>query len=351
MFTLRVLLKQLVLIHQFFLGLVTPTILLLLLFLLLGMFISCLLPNGQLLVQKMVLKSCDPLKTFKVNSNHFVNRDFRGGPWLGGTVLLPLSWENNFKGEVAFLNGVSDINQEIGVKTIAKNVVDGNQNPFTYEGPSDSFPYGRIMSNAVLQPNGKILMFNGARLGQTGATAIGAPTQRGAAVDCMLYDPKAPTGKKIQVLQSSPIQRLYHSTALLLPDGTTMIAGTDEAAFDAPGAYEHRVEIYTPPWLMKPNTNPRPVITSAPTEPIQYGSTFTVTYSGTVDRVSIMTPGATTHSVDFTQRLVFPKIESNNGKSLVIRAPPNANVLLQGYHMLFVLTGDVPSQAVWIRFQ
>ena len=84
------------------------------------------------------------------------------------------------------------------------------------------------MGNAVLQPNGKILMLNGARVGQTGATAIGKPRQRGAATDCFVYDPAEVDGNRWKVLASSPIQRLYHSAAILLPDGRTLVGGTDQ---------------------------------------------------------------------------------------------------------------------------
>ena len=35
-------------------------------------------------------------------------------------------------------------------------------------------PYGRVVSDAIIQPSGKVLLFNGASLGRTGG-AIGIP--------------------------------------------------------------------------------------------------------------------------------------------------------------------------------
>ena len=134
-------------------------------------------------------------------------------------------------------------------------------------------PYGRIMADAILQPNGKILIINGARVGKTGATAIGTPNQRGAAPDVIMYDPYAPVGQKFKVFAASPIQRLYHSTAVLLPDGRTLVAGTDEATFTPTTCYEHRIEAFTPPWLLNLDINPRPVILAAPQGKIAYNTT------------------------------------------------------------------------------
>ena len=78
-------------------------------------------------------------------------------------------------------------------------------------------------------------------------------------IDIFCYDPEAPPGKKFTVFANTDIQRFYHSTTLLLPDARTIILGTDEGTFTPTTAYEHRVEAFTPPWLL--NGTPRPVIT------------------------------------------------------------------------------------------
>jgi hypothetical protein len=43
-------------------------------------------------------------------------------------------------------------------------------------------------------------------------------------------------------------------------------------------------------------------------------------------------------------------IHDNRSGLLRVLAPPDASILLQGYHMLFLLNGDTPSEAKWIRF-
>ena len=86
----------------------------------------------------------------------------------------------------------------------------------------------------------------------------------------------------------------------------------------------------------------------APDNVIYYGNTFVVKYNGTVTGVSIMTPGASSQGTEQTQRMVFPLFVKSSGQ-LIITAPPDATILLQGYHMLFLLNGDTPSEAKWIR--
>ena len=66
--------------------------------------------------------------------------------------------------------------------------------------------------------------------------------------------------------------RLYHSTALLLPDGRVLMAGGGAL----PGSIavdQKNAEIYSPPYLFK---GARPTITAAPAT-MQYGATFDVT--------------------------------------------------------------------------
>jgi galactose oxidase len=107
--------------------------------------------------------------------------------------------------------------------------------------------------------------------------------------------------------------------------------------------------MFTPPWLLNLDKVPRPVIKKYPTTLIRYGSTFTVTYTGKVTRVSLMTPCANTHAVDFTQRMAWVTIKKQTKDTLSLVAPPDATIMLQGYHMLYLLNGDVPSVAVWVR--
>jgi len=270
----------------------------------------------------------------------------RSGDYIGGNCLLPMHASRGYKAVFALFGGgeVDPYNQTARNDVAMITITDPAPKKWYYE--TDLMPYGRVVSDCTLQPNGKMLITNGARLGYTGGN-IGLPNMFAAANDIFQYDPEAPVGSKFKVLAASSIRRFYHSVTVLAADGRTLIAGTDEATYTPATSYEHRVEAFTPPWLL--NGTPRPVILSVPNGPIAYAATFEVTFTGTVTGVSIMTPNSGTHGTEMTQRMIFPTFTLNDGFISVV-APPDPTVMLQGWHMLFLLNGDTPSVAKWIQF-
>ena len=91
-----------------------------------------------------------------------------------------------------------------------------------------------------------------------------------------MYDPGTDTWR---TLATASVTRMYHSVALLLPDGRVVTAGGNpkqgtHVEWDHDPNEEMKIEIYSPPYLFK---GPRPTITSAPST-VQYGaSTFVAT--------------------------------------------------------------------------
>ena len=149
------------------------------------------------------------------------------------------------------------------------------------------------MSDAIIQPSGKILLFNGGSYGRTGG-AIGLPDIKAEALDVFQYDPYVADGQRWKVLARTPIRRLYHSSTVLLPDGRISIQGTDQAVYVRTGGepYEHRVETFTPPWLL--DGSARPAISASPAS-VTYQATFTINYTGPFTRVSLMAPNSGSH--------------------------------------------------------
>ena len=106
------------------------------------------------------------------------------------------------------------------------------------------------------------------------------------------------------------------------------------------------MEAFTPPWLIN---RTRPKLLTVPQGILKYNAVFTVTYSGRVTRVSLVTPGSTTHTQEFSQLVVYLVEIARTENTLTLRTPPNPTIALPGYHMLFLLDGDVPSEALWIQ--
>jgi fibronectin type 3 domain-containing protein len=212
--------------------------------------------------------------------------------------------------------------------------------------PGPNMSSGRIQMNAVILPNGKVLAEGGSNNNES-------PDTPGKFAD--LYDPVSNTFSSGGVASYS---RLYHSTALLLPDATIVSMGSNPGTR---GRYEAAIEIYTPPYLFDANdrliTN-RPVITGvSPSQVIGYGQAFSVSYTSAspISSAVLVRPGSSTHAYDMDQRLIglcgpSPQPACTGGGTLNLASPPNGNIAPPGYYMLFVLdSAGVPSKARFIQ--
>src|SRR5207302_8705786 len=111
-----------------------------------------------------------------------------------------------------------------------------------------------------------------------------------------LYNPNAdPKYRQIELRDREgnwrlgPVQRLprgYHSNAVILPDGRVMVTGDElQELASNPNINSDMngtIEIYEPSYLHRGS---RPQLDAAPSGPVTYGSTFTVTTS-TPDQLS-----------------------------------------------------------------
>jgi hypothetical protein len=196
----------------------------------------------------------------------------------------------------------------------------------------------RVMPDSVLLPDGKVLVVNGSSSGfsDNGANPV---------FETELYDPEADAWSPMARMS---VPRLYHSGALLLPDGRVMTCGSD--SMWNPGPFhvnQLRLEMFSPPYLF---AGPRPLILNSPPE-VGYGNLFEVETedAATVDTVTLVRCGSTTHSFNPDQRLVGIEIVTRTGTSLTLQAPPDGFVAPPGYYMLFLLRGGVPSVARFVR--
>ena len=190
----------------------------------------------------------------------------------------------------------------------------------------------RMHLNAVLLPDRSLLVCGGSREHES---------REKAALEAELYDP--PTGAWT-LGATSRVPRLYHSVAVLLPDGTVITAGSNPARLDE----ELRLELYLPPYLFR---GPRPQLDAAPTE-LAYGQTFAIATSPaqSVAQVSLVRPKATTHASDTDQRLVAVDFQAAGTNSLDATAPASPELAPPGWYMLFLATADgVPSVARWVH--
>ena len=161
-----------------------------------------------------------------------------------------------------------------------------------------------------------------------------------------LWDPG--TGQWSQ-MESMQTPRMYHSTAILLPDGRVIMAGGGQGA----GAIHnfHTYEVFSPPYLFDGNNlATRPTVSGVP-EAVNYGQSFSVNTpdSANIDKVGLVRLAAATHGFDQNQRYV-PLNFTDNGGSLGLDAPANGNIAPPGYYLLFLVNNDgVPAVGEYIR--
>ncbi|CAE6361623.1 unnamed protein product [Rhizoctonia solani] len=290
------------------------------------------------------------------------NKQITVYPMSAPAVLLPLTWENNYKPEVVIFGGsqLADTVKENEVssqsptsKQASRIALDaaGIANGWSY----DEMPEGRVMADATILPDGKVLIMNGAKTGTAGygnvPDQIGQSNADNPAFTPVLYDPAAPAGSRFSSagMPTSNIARLYHSVSTLLPDGRVMIAGSNPNADVETRPYktEYQVEYISPPYM----TKTRPTYTGLPAA-WNYGQniTLSVTLPASLNppsiTVSLMDLGFSTHGVHMDMRMIKLKATlSSNRKSLVITGPPNASIYPPGPAWVYVLSNGVPSKA------
>jgi plastocyanin len=136
--------------------------------------------------------------------------------------------------------------------------------------------------------------------------------------------------------------RAYHSSMLMLADGS-VLAGGDPQAGGGPTPHER---FY--PWYADV---PRPTIAAAPAE-INYGQPFTIDTPQATDVVEalIMRPGAVTHGFNMSQRAVELVITGKGAGTVDVEAPADGRIAPPGPYLLFVRSmSGVPAPGRWIR--
>ncbi|KAH7106856.1 DUF1929-domain-containing protein, partial [Auriculariales sp. MPI-PUGE-AT-0066] len=310
-------------------------------------------------------------------------------PASAGVAMLPLTPENNWTPSIIFCGGTNSLSDEEwgsyhspmsnpwekrasdDCQRLTPEPADGSAAAYEQD---DTMPDPRTMGQFVILPDGTYLMVNGARMGTAGYTTdtptiqnlAQMPFYMSLATDEVLtpaiYDPSKPKGQRwiTEGLKSSTIPRLYHSTAILLPDGRVMVAGSNPGAdvslkadnIPYPTIYD--AEYFYPPYWGKARPEPQ----GLPKTLTYGGQYFQVTlaagaYKSANDaasktKVVLIRPGFTTHAMSMGQRYLqlnsTYQVASDGKITLsVSQVPANANIFTPGPAIIFVVVDGVPS--------
>lgn len=191
--------------------------------------------------------------------------------------------------------------------------------------------YQRHWATSTLLPDGDVLVTGGGRTNNGNDGVVTNPE---------IWDSETNTWTTVEVPQEHA--RLYHSSALLLPDGRVMVGGGG-----TPGPRNYTdVEYYSPAYLFDGDQPAaRPEIADAPAS-IGYDGTFQLGASTGVSRVTLVRNGSVTHGFNNDQRfqdLTFTQAASGE---LTIDAPIDSTYAPPGAYMVFVFDEDgTPSVA------
>jgi fibronectin type 3 domain-containing protein len=233
--------------------------------------------------------------------------------------------------------GTSVDPDQASVPSVATAYVLDTTQPSPAWRPTAPMKFARTYHTLTMLPDGTVLA--------TGGGPTTAPTDTAhATLPVELWSPSTETWT---TLGSMSAPRLYHSSALLLPDARVVILGGGRFDDVTAPTDQFNAEFFAPPYLFK---GPRPVITSAPAT-LPYGQAFSVQTpdAARIASVSLLRFGSVTHAINMAQRFLPLTFTAGSG-SLSVDAPANANLATPGNYMLFLVdTSGVPSIAASVR--
>ncbi|XP_068650454.1 aldehyde oxidase GLOX1-like isoform X2 [Aristolochia californica] len=296
----------------------------------------------------------------------------RNYPSTGSSVLLPLVLKDDpdVEAEVFICGGAPPKSNYLANKgTFLPAAKSCGRLKFTDAWPSwkmEEMPLARVMGDMILLPTGDVLIINGAAKGTAGWDVGREPV-----LNPVLYRSGFTyylEENKFEVMNPSPIPRMYHSTANLLPDGRVLVGGSNpHQRYNFSGVLfptELSLEAFYPPYLTGTDAAiSRPEITVPGGSKLNYNQRFSVVFT-TKEKVrdqdvylTMVAPSFTTHSFSMNQRVLVLKTSGMNrvsGNSYVMEgvAPTTAVLAPRGYYLLHVVVnGGIPSRGTWVHIK
>ncbi|KAH9048036.1 glyoxal oxidase [Lactarius hengduanensis] len=313
-------------------------------------------------------------------------------PASGATAMLPLTPANNYTPTIIFCGGQHLEDEQWGnyaypfidtwtipasadCQRITPEPQDGSTPAYIQD---DNLPVGRTMGQFVALPDGTLLVLNGGQYGTAGyaqrtrttttpgAMPYGESLATGPVGQPAIYNPNAPAGSRWSTagLGSSSIPRLYHSSALLLPDGSVMIAGSNpnvDVNLTTIYPTTYTAEYFYPPYF---SASTRPVPQNIPTTLSYGGNSFDITvpsasYSGAGNAAAANTSvwlirqGFTTHAMNMGQRIMqlnntFTVQDDGTITLHTAQLPPLPALFQPGPAFLYVTINGIPSNGTYV---
>ncbi|KAK0535529.1 hypothetical protein OC834_001483 [Tilletia horrida] len=364
-----------------------------------------LMPDGRIFMQaNFSTVLWDPIQNIEEDLPDMPDQIIRVYPASGAVAMLPLTPENDYTPTILFCGGtildepswgnytspatnVLNVDASKDCSSITPVDSTGKTIPNVQYDREEQMSSGRSMGQFIHLADGTLLNLNGAHKGTAGYANVswniinpGQPNEvrteglsQNPAYQPIIYDPSKPKGSRLSSkgLGSSDYERLYHSSAILIPDGSVLVAGSNphqDVALTmplgtSPQAFNtsYVIEKFYPPYYFETRPQPQGLPTFIP----YGGKTFTVTidagYMGTYSnwraaatKFRLVRTGFSTHAMNMGQRsLVLPStyvVNSDGSVTYTVSPmPPNANLFAPGPAMLFADVDGIPSYGQMVQ--
>ncbi|KAE8268397.1 hypothetical protein A4X09_0g3941 [Tilletia walkeri] len=364
-----------------------------------------LMPDGRIFMQANYSTTLwDPINNVEDPLPDMPDQIIRVYPASGATAMLPLTPDNGYTPTILFCGGtylsddawgdytsprtnVLNIDASNDCSSITPVDSNGNKDPNADYVREEKMPGGRTMGNAIHLPDGTLVILNGAHKGTAGyANAsfniinAGQPGEvrteglaQNPAYQPLIYDPNRPLGKRLSAkgLGFSDHERLYHSSAILVPDGSVLVSGSNGHQDVAqtmpvgvtPQAFNtsYIIEKWYPPYYFET----RPKVTGLPAYLPYGGKPFTVSigadfmgqyanWRAASTKFRVIRTGFSTHAMNQGQRsLQLQSTYTVNADGSVTFSvnpmPSNPNLFAPGPAMLFADVDGIPSIGQFVQ--
>jgi len=214
----------------------------------------------------------------------------------------------------------------------------------------ERMPSQRVMSCMAALPDGTYVILNGATAGVAGFGLATNPN-----LGALLYDPSLPVNQRFSIMANTIVARMYHSEAILMPDGRVLVSGSNPE--DGKNPEEYRVEVFNPPYALSGQTPPTFTLNN---KDWAYGDSKNIVATANIPsgnlgavRASMMSAVSSTHGNSMGQRTLFLTVTctgASTAATCTLVSPPTAHVAPPGWYMIFILDGKRPSaSSIWVR--
>lgn len=218
--------------------------------------------------------------------------------------------------------------------------------------------YARLHFYLIPLPSGDVLAHGGTSGGVTEHEMCNGLT---AVLNPEVYNPDTDTWTAMAAMA---VPRQYHSSAVLLPDGSLFVAGGQARGPNPDGdpnwvvVNQRTYQIFKPPYFFN---GPRPTITSCPTTWIwNRGYNIETPDAASITKVRLIRLGSATHSFDQDTRSMELEFTQLDSDTIRVTAPAHGLAAPPGHYMVFICrdlqtqpaspdNGRIPSEAKIIR--